>query len=784
MLLRGIWAHRGQAAAMVAVVVLVTGGCFVVSAFGSRYGLSMGPAAGLLLVGVTALGRQAALSVRHRRHEIALAAMRGRHGLRLLAYAVAEPSLLVAVGVAVGVVLGWLASRWLAVHWAGGGSTSGVTWQEWGTVGAVAVVALATIVAMSWRTVNDQLVRQLDRHDRTRPATVGGLFLQVLVLIGAVVTVYQARQARSSGGDLVSLLSPAVVGLAVGEVVAWILAGWAAWSSRRRRHRGRRSIGAFLTARRFARRAGTVSPAVPVVAAGVLVAVAASAWAAGAEWRSGVAKIELGGARVFSFHGVQDAVHATHSVDPSGRWLMAAVAFPERGGGGYRRVFVDMSRWARVEGGFFAGTPAGQVTAFAGRFATPPAIQTRPRFTLVTERTNLGWVSPDEGLLLDVSYDNGSGIPDQAVIRIGRHYTVLPDGRRRYSVVATGCEHGCYPVSISVSGPTRRTAPPGSPASRLVRQAPLRITKMTFGSQNLLAARFQNATFPGLSVPAVKVRRVGGALEIVSYDESYAPIGRLPPRRHVFFRPSALLAPHTSLDLTGGTAGTFGLTGNPVAVQRLGTVGSVPFLGGRGALLDLRAVLPAGGPVIPAARAYVVARADTPPGVLARLRASPGAGNERTYADELAALQQKPGALSSRVYLLIALVAALVALVALVAGITEQSRERRSEAASLRVVGVAPRLIGRGYRREALLLALAAGLGSAAGAVISSYAVLDVLPIVPGGALLPPLDAAPRPLWIAVGAVGALVMVAVVVDALLRRVGATSPPRLLRETQS
>ena len=111
----------------------------------------------------------------------------------------------------------------------------------------------------------------------------------------------------------------------------------------------------------------------------------------------------------------------------------------------------------------------------------------------------------------------------------------------------------------------------------------------------------------------------------------------------------------------------------------------------------------------------------------------------------------------------------------------EQRRERRTEAASLRAVGVRARVVADSYRGEAATLALATALASALTIWLGCRALLPALPLVDPGDFGLPFNPTPQiRLVVGLGLVAGM-CVAVVVFLAFRHIGRSSPPRLLRE---
>jgi FtsX-like permease family len=777
---RALRAHLGQSLALFSIGVLAVAGCVVAAGYARATHTSAGSAAALLLLGGTAVAVQGAASVQARRFEIALLQLRGGQGLRLLRGAVAEPAVILVVAAVVGALLGWVAARAAVHRWLGPRTSFAMTAYEWSTAGLVLMVSLLVVVAVSWRTTYEPLLSKLDNLQRPRGATATGVFLSLLVLIGAVVSVYQARSFGVRHADWVSYLSPALLGLAAGQVGIWLVSLLA----RATTSAGAldRRLGWFLTLRRLARRATSVALLRIVVAAVVVAGIAASAQLGSAAWREQTARVEVGGPVSFAVAGGGlRAYTASHRADPRGRWLMAMAASPDPTGGSYRDAFVDSPRWHRVVGGFFAGTPIAAVSdrigvlaprqvvrvvsgrRFSVAFSARTAARTLPGARQRRHLAQLPSYLQSPALQFTVTYVDGTG--NEQLLQVPTTLLRLParvdPGEVGYSARIRGCDLGCAVEGVAVQGRTRH--------------GPLRITGMSIGKSSLL---------PGGPAGMVlrrsaRVRAVaGGGLDLVlraSYKPfpllSWGPVPAAP----------ALATPGLRLQHVGGHPQAYGIDGQPRPVDVRGQVPALPLLGRAGLLLDLGSALRGAGGKIPVTRTRIVARADTPPAVLRRLRATGAVGARRTVAQTLAAIQRSGTAQATTLYALVAAFGLAIAAVAVVSATVEQRRSRRLEAASLRVVGVEIEEVAGAYRNEAAVLGAAVAVVAGAAVWLGCQELLGVLPLADPGQFGLPFDATPAAGVVAGLALVAGAFVALVVFAGLRLVGRSSPPILLRE---
>ncbi|MEP6525760.1 MAG: FtsX-like permease family protein [Nocardioidaceae bacterium] len=775
--LRGIRARSGQSLALFVMGTLTMAGCIVAVGYSRATHASVGSAGALLLLAVVALAGQGAASVRARRSEIALAQLRGGHGLALLRRAVTEPSVILLVAAVAGVAVGRVVARGAVHRWVGDDATFEMTRAEWATAAAVLVVSVAVVVVVSWHTAYEPLTAKLAGLDRPRPTTTAGLLLGLLTLMGALVSVYQARQLGVRHADWVSFLSPALVGLAAGQIGIWSVAILSQLAMGFPRLNG--SLRWFLTLRRLTRRSDSTALIRIVVAAVVVAGVAASAWVGSGSWRDQTARIETGGPVAFEVPtGGLQAYAASHQADPHGRWLMAISASPDPSGGSFRDMFVDTPRWDRVVGTFFSGTPVAAVSHEIGSLAQAPALRPARGSTFAVtfsaqsvrrawptariERTPASWQLVP--LLFTISYvdSQGDGETLQVPQNPGRRPRSVRPGGVGYSALVPGCARACALESVRVQG--------------LTHQAPLHVTNMSFADSQLIPG---DAADMVLSREHTIVRAVPsrGGLDLwlttpyesrVLLDWSDDPV------------PAALVTPGLRLERAGGQPQAYGPDGDPHPVRIAGQVPALPLLGRSGLLLDLGTALRGAGGQLPDTETVVVARADTPVRVLHELSSTGAVGRKLTFGQVLTDIDRTRTAQGAVLYGLIAVFGLLIAAISVASSTVEQRRERRVEAASLRVVGVDVADVAGGYRAEAEGLGAAVTVVAGVAVWIGCRALLPVLPLVEPGRFGLLFDATPRGDLVAGLAVAAGTFVTLVIFLGFRLVGRSSPPSVLR----
>lgn len=759
MVLRGILARRLVSATILVLTAVVVAGTVAAVGFARLAEVSRGAAGMLVLLGLVAIAAQSAESVRRREPEIALARLRGRRGARLLVFAVAEPGVVVILGAAAGLVGGWLLGRAVVGAWLPAGTAFSVDRTVLEAAAAVTLGALLIVGATTWRVLRSPLLAQLAAARRPRRTTTTTLFLQVVLVLGAVVAVYQAHQADRSRVDWVTLLSPALVGLAAGQILMWLLTAALSIVVPRRPDD---AVGWFLTLRRLLRRADSLALLRTVVAAGVVAAVAASAFTLAQSWRDHRARLQVGAPLSYAAPGgALRAYAAAHTADPQGRWLLPVAYVTAGQRGGARRVLVDSARWNSVVGDFFASTDGdlGDAIALLDAHRTV-AYSPADELSAVVDA---GGIAPGRPLEVSVQYVNDNGdLQIVALALTADGGTPTPSGGSRFAVPVRGCTAACSVAQVNVSVEQRKL---------------VLLQSVTFGGRQLLAPSAGAVIAPAPT--ALRVRRAGNGLLVaaapggIDATDVLASFRDPAPQRSVATSTTRLLSDN-------GIRSVMGVDGQPRRARVVAQVEALPFAGTEGVAADLPAMLAGAGGNIVAAEAAVLARADTPTEVLAALQSTGAVRAPTTYAGTLSRLAHEPRAEGTRLYALIAVLSSLVALVSIAASVAQQLRERRAEAASLRSIGVpAPAILGA-YRREALLLAGTALVGTAVAGWISCWVLLRALPLVSGWAFAPALEG-PSITIVGGVALAAAVLVAGTTYGALRGVGRGSPPRLLRE---
>lgn len=763
MLLRGIWWRRTQALALLALGTVIVAGCLLAVTFSEVTRTPPGIAASLLLLGLVGLAAQAAGYSRSRSSELALAQLRGRTRLRVLAYFLAEPLVLLVLGAAAAVIIGrWLLDR-STRRWLGGLTPEAIGTAGWASV-VISVVACAlAVLAGSWRTVRAPVDRQLAAGYAPRARSSRAFLAQVVVLVAAAAASLQSLRAAPPRDDWSSLLAPAfltpvLLGLAAGQLAVTALRALARW--RAGSARTDRALASYLALRRLSRRDDALLTAGLVVAAATVAAVAVNAVSAVAAWREETTRLTFGAPVRYPVEsGGLAAYQASREADPDGRWLMAAVSAPDESES-YRRVFVDTARWNAVLGDFQDDTGAASLAELA-----PTLDGGEPVRPLVGETLSVDF---DSAALrtarreqVTVNYLDDSGRLNAAVVAPRRPTPARPV--TRVSTALAGCDRGCVVTQLLVES----SRVPG-------RRGRVEIEGIRIGRGDVLAgARW--VTFNG-ELRLLRSRPDGSLVVPSTTYEDVVDVVPDTARQRLAAVTTAGFRPHRE----GGDPVGYSVDGgeHPVSVEGIAT--SLPLVGRQGMLLDLPRALTSAGSTIPTADTYVLARADTPTDVLGRLEATGAVGEPRTYVSALKAASQDSRTQGARLHLLLSALAALVTMTVLVASVGRQRRERRDEAAGLRVVGVPVASLRSAYRREAIWLGATVLVAVVTAGWLAARITTTALALVPQTAYSPVLSSSPDPVRLSAVAVLAAVVTAVMTVAPVSRIARSSPPSVLR----
>lgn len=636
----------------------------------------------LVLVALALLSRLTTAAGDLRVPDLALASLRGANRRQVWLLATAEPLLLVAIAVPLGVAAGVGLTGVLIRSWLTPGlplplppaaplAVAGVT------AAAVAVCALAVRDVLS-RTLADQL----SGHQRPRrPGRATAL--AVLVLVGVTLVVITAAVTRDSGGgtDAGDLILPVLIAATFG-VAATVAARSAAAALARRRPLG---TAGFLAVRAVARRAAGTLVVLPLTVAIAVCTFGAGVYDAAAAWRDSVAATQAPADTVWSTElPMAQAVALTHELDPDGQWLMAAgtvVALDAM------YVAFDAHRLDEVARWHPSWTPDDDLDEIADLLAgTPLPTVTGRRIALtVTVPPDSGPVTVEAQLR---SADGGVGS-----IYLGP----FPPGT--FTVTEkVGCVRLCTVEGLVVGGaaglPTELAGSYHLGDLRVDGRARPEVFaeggwQLTADSELRQVATSISPTVDGLTIEAT-----GDGLAGLT-------AGDVPAVRPV-------VAGREIVDGLGDVpaGAATSAVGQPPPVTPAVVAESVPFLGPRGAAIDYSMMSVNRTLYGSEFDVRVLATGDTPARIDEELAAR-GLVVDTTLERESDRLESTAYAIVLRLYLVAAALVLLMAVAGLAVSTAVQLPGRRLDAASLSVVGV---------RRRSVLLAVALEQGVVLGA--------------------------------------------------------------------
>ena len=695
--LRGAWSRRSTLLPLFLLTLVVVAGVVAVLGFADRAGSSLLLTGPLLLLGavaVPAAGRELAAV---RRPEIALARLRGITGGQLTGLLAVEPLLVLALAGAVGFAVGAASARVASRWW------SGVAAGWWPGVNAAAVAAAVVVLALvavllgMAHALREPLLDQVGTTSRPRAVSSLALVGQALVLVGAVVAVYRSG-ASGSEPDWITLLGPALVGLAFGQLAVWLIQLGARLAVSRT---ARGSLPAFLAVRRLARVADAATALRLLVAAAVVAGLALTGAGQVDDWTDATARLRAGAPLVVTADTDAAGVLAmTEKLDPDGQWLMGAVVVPGAGSVVARRAFLEMPRFERVLGDFFATTPAAPLTDHLDELiGDGPGVVSDDQVTVTVRgvsRRRSGVIRPR----ITVIYLDQDGQSRRTKLRLDLARTGAP-------VTATsrlaGCSGGCTLEQLVLER---------SPGDSTL---PWILTDVEIAGHDQLERTWLPADLPGVEAAIVDE----GILATATAEELVVSASAIRPT--VLATESATWPDVRTTVLSPG--------GDVRVAKVLARLPALPLVGADGLLADLATLTAGAPPTVPAAEVLVLARADTPTALLGQLVDATG-GEPRTLADEYAATAAATGASQARVYSLVAGCCLLVGVLVL---LTAGSRRRgawRHDVAALRAIGVDHALLRRSGRIEVALLSAVVALASAAGIPVSVWLLLGDLSLV------------------------------------------------------
>jgi hypothetical protein len=730
-----------------------------------------------------------------RRPYVALAKLRGHSPWQVLRFAVAEPFAVVAVATPVALALALGAARLVTRVWLSADTpvVLGAT-----AVVSLVVVALASLLAAllaAISVIREPLRTALSSPTRSQGASRSGLVLRSAVVAVAVAAVLQLLTSGDQSSQLLALLAPLFIALAVAVAGAVLLRLVTRWWVRRTALTG--GTPGYLASRRLGRRSDLANLMVPLLLAVSVITFAGSASADSSDWRVSRARAEVGAAATY----LADAspgrlLRLTRQLDPAGEHLAAAVV-DNSGDEMGRRVYVDTSRLASVAAWDHSWSdvplsrlqeelePHGRRISFSGR-----------EISLALQDVHLTSAGDDDReLWLEYVDDQGEQRAMQlGVLRNGPAQTLRADlfGCRKRCLVeqlylagsgqsVSDAQGSLTLTGVAVDGHAvdwrltdRGAWRPARPFPVSMVDPPLTLTPGQAG----LTLRVYLRRLPGAD--AAGMAMVSGYARITpATTPEVAPVlATATTRAEPVPSAGSSLVRHYPSGTVVGTA----LDGEEVPVRVVARVNALPVMGAVGSLGDLETSLVEFQPppdAVPVVELWT--DGDTPPALLRALRKhGVGLTPLARVDDVLAGLRSDGFSTGLRLFLLVGVVTLLLAVLGVFVSSVIQARWRAYEVAALRVVGVSRRTILRGSLLEhAVTFGLAVLLGLVS-AYLSLRLVLPSISLGEAGEFDPvPVYATSWPVIAGVGA-GLFVLAVAIALVVSRRITRMGRPATLR----
>lgn len=671
------------------------------------------------------LGRSIAMS---RRPEAEFARRHGFPRSALIALAVGEPAVLVVAALPFGLLLAWgileLAGRSLFVS---GTPASLNAWSFAAAFGAVAAGIFATMFA------GYELWQRPRLSNDRRAGTPGAVVDAIAIALALAGLIALAAKGSLDGtrSDPLASLAPGLLALGAGVIgvrLATLLVRVAI-----RRSRDSVRVPWFLAVRQVGRRPSSLRQALALTLATAVVLFAVGTFFLASNNRSLVANFQTGSASVVRVTPPSGAnfIAAVRRADPSGHEAMAVADYSSSSG---NLLAVDSSRLPYV-----LSWPDGLTSRSAEELAKRLSPSVPPGVTFAGSELRLTLQTPNgtpplelSTTVFDETYDSSETIDIGPVVSGLHDYTASLDGV---------CAGGCRLLAVDPEWYGQVTDDSGTVDMSLRAMSVDRANgpdpwvNVPFGGGE---AKTWSVTPSGVHVSSSQRGEVAFAIPAGLLGIGGTVLSPVDLPRRI---PAIVSGDLEQLDAgeAPGQLSVQGLDGNPLSVEPVAVVSTLPAVGADGAIVDLdlaqRAVT--SNEVDTTFEVFMAPGADSR--IIPRLRAQGFAIGSTTFAsDRLGVLDHSGLSLVYDLVLIVSPVAALLAIGTVAFLIVTEGRRRRYEITSLELVGVPEKTVRRSLLIEnAVVLAIALIVGAGVGFAAESLALGSLPEFVNGTAGIP-----------------------------------------------
>jgi ABC-type antimicrobial peptide transport system permease subunit len=690
--------------------------------------------------------------------EVALAKLRGLTRRQTVLFGLSEQVVLLVVALPVGTLVGWLATKLLAVAVLRSGTPVPLVGLGWAAAGVAVLGGAVAALGAARRTLSRPVLAQWS-HTTAGPARRGWVVDAVIatLAVAGIVELFVSGILGSASHNPVALLAPGLIALTVALLSARALPILCRATFGRTGRRG--GLGAFLAVRQVARRPGGARTTIALTTAFGLVTFTVAAWSVVGANLHDVAWTEVGAAQVLTVSPppTTDLATVVDRLDPAGHDAVAVDRFASTDPANdevRNLIAVQPSRFAQVAywRDDFTGSSLAALTAKLDPPAPPPINLLGDQLSVTLDATITGGASGAEVYAVVQGYQATASSPvDLGPLQV--------TGAGTFSGTLTGTLPNC-----------------GQYACRL-RQ--IYLAPQATDSGNGVAPFTGSVTLRGLALHdgrgwhpvdagfGDRGRWISAASDtIVTGDGSLTDtftgsLGNV--ALNVVDLPAALPAIMTG-SVLGNSADapvqTYGLDDDvSLAVRPVAIAAALPGAGTDGLIVDLTYAQRSGNGIAGDIGQQVWLSPTAPTDFAARLRAAGVTILSTQQASTTADTYHRQGpALALVLFLADAAAAALLAAGGAVLGMHLAGRRRGYELAALVATGASKRSLGGGLLIEqGITLGFGALLGIGAGLLATVLAV----PSIPEFVNLPLNGGAPLHYTPSAGALGSLVGIAV-----------------------